>query len=93
MIDSAYGGCIPRGEQLHSAPMTDTCVICMLLAPVMFSTSTPTIYVWSGNALGHAEVVTSRIGLTSYLRVTLVEWNGASLVYGFAVRKIRFVWR
>lgn len=64
-------------EHFHSALMVESCVIWMLLAPVVFSTSTPMIYMWSDEPLGRMEVVTFSIGLTSYLRVTLVQWNGA----------------
>lgn len=48
----------------------------MLLAPVMFSTSMPTIYDCSGDALARKDVVILIIDLTSYLRVTRVQWNG-----------------
>lgn len=53
--------------------MADSCFSSMLLDPVTFSISTVTMYVWSADGLGRAEVVTFKIGLTSYLRVTRVE--------------------
>ncbi len=56
--------------------MVESCLTWMLLAPVLFSTSTPMIYGCSGKPLGRMDVVSFNNGLTSYLRVTLLEWKG-----------------
>ena len=69
-------GC--NGEQSQDALNVDTCFTSTLVEPVTFSISMLTMYAWSDDALGRAEVEMLRMGLTSYRRVTRVEWNGAS---------------
>ena len=73
-------GC--NGEQSQEPLNVDTCLISTLLEFVTFSISTLTMYAWSGDALGRAEVEILRMGLISYRRVTRVEWNGVSGAYG-----------